>query len=1148
MKQKLPKHSFFLLFCASCFLWLTAHTQDLALGGYFPDESIGRGDQETSLSLKTALDNLENKHRVRFNYASDLVLGKRVTLSQKELGTDLEKGLQLLLSPIGLRFERISENVYGIYKIKPDSIVKPLEPANNDVGGRKNGQSLNEVQDLSKWSDRKLIDRDITGTVKDVSNDEPLPGVNILVKGTSIGTVTDVNGKYTLSVPDDATTLVFSSVGYTAEEVTIGGRTVIDLLMSPDVQSLSEVVVIGYGTQEKKDVTGAISSVSAQDIMEVPVMNAQQALQGRAPGVDVVALGNRPGQDVQVRVRGRRSFVAGNNPLFVVDGIPFSGTINDINPADIESMEILKDASATAIYGSRGANGVVLITTKRGRQGKTNISYNGYFGPVEAYGKVDMMNGEEFAEYKRESRRTTGQYPSDVTDPNLDAILFEQVELESIADGYAWNDYQELILQSGHQQSHQLSVDGGGEKTTFNVSFNYFNERGITKTQDFDRFTVRVNLDHKISERLKVGTSTLLTHSIQNWGPNPWGEALANNPLGRPFNDDGTLRFRPTTDGLRVNPLADVTDGAFIDERRRYRIFSSLYANYKITDDLNFQVNFGPDAQIRRRGLFQGRFTSARAEGAPRSRVENQTTFNYTLENILQWNKTFGDHSLNVTGLFSIQEERFEESFTDVLDQPFESAKFYNLGSAPLVRELGSELREWAILSWMGRVQYGLFDKYLFTATVRADGSSRLAEDNKWGVFPSAAFAWRLIDEGFMDNQSIFQDLKLRVSYGQVGNTAGLRPNISQGRLARTMYAFGEDAAIGFRPDLIPNENLQWESTTTFNAGVDFSVLNGRISGAFEYYIADTEDLIMNRQLPTTSGFDFIQENVGSTRNTGFEIQLSSVNIDNPGGFKWTTDVVFNRNREEIVELFGGKDDDIGNQWFIGEPMTTYFDYEKIGIWQLDEVDEAQGFSQQPGEIKVRDQDGNGRIDGDDRIILGSDQPDWGGSITNRFEYKGFDLSVFVFARWGQMVRSRFHDNNNTLFGRYNNLDVDYWTPTNPTNANPRPNEDQERPVWGSTLSYKDGSFLKIRSISMGYNVPEKFMERLPLSSLRIYATAQQPLIWARDDDLRNLDPEITRTPETRRDRADFGAERQAELSADVPGLRVFVFGINATF
>ena len=1148
MKQKLLKHSFFLVFYASCFLWVNAQSQDLALGGFFPHESSRGAGQETSLSLKTVLDGLEVKHKVRFNYASDLVLGKKVTFSQAELNIALEKSLQLLLSPIGLTFEKVGGNVYGIYKVTDGSIVKPLRPSKNVIDSGESMNRSDHIKNLNAWLNRGSLDKTITGTVTDLSNGETLPGVNIIAKGTSIGTVTDINGKYTLSVPDDATTLVFSSVGYTVEEVEIGNRTVVDLAMSPDVQSLSEVVVIGYGTQEKKDVTGAMSSVSAQDIMEVPVMNAQQALQGRAPGVDVVAVGNRPGQDVQVRVRGRRSFVAGNNPLFVVDGIPFAGTINDINPSDIESMEILKDASATAIYGSRGANGVVLITTKRGRQGKTTISYNGYFGPVEAYGKVDMMDGEQFAEYKRESRRTTGQYPSDGIDPNLDAILFEQVELENIANDYAWTDYQELILQSGHQQSHQLGIDGGNEKTTFNISFNYFNEKGITKTQDFDRYTLRVNLDHKISERLKLGASTLLTHSVQNWGPNPWGEALSNNPLGKPFDEEGNLRFRPTTDGLRVNPLADVVDGAFVDERRRYRIFSSLYANYKITDDLSFQMNFGPDIQIRRRGLFQGRFTGARAEGAPLSRVEDRTVFNYTLENILQWNKTIGDHSINLTGLFSIQEERNENNFTQVLDQPFESALFHNLGSAQIVSEVGSELREWSLLSWMGRAQYGLFDKYLFTATVRADGSSRLAENNKWGVFPSAAFAWRMIDEGFMDNQSIFQDLKLRVSYGQVGNTGGLRPNITQGRLRRTIYAFGDEAAFGFRPDLIPNENLKWESTTTFNAGVDFSVLNGRISGTAEFYIADTDDLIMNRQLPNSSGFDFIQENIGSTKNTGWELQLSTVNIDKPGGFRWTTDVVFNRNKEEIVELFGGKDDDIGNQWFIGEPMTTYFDYEKIGIWQLDEADEANSFSQQPGEIKVRDQDGNGRIDGDDRIILGNDQPDWVGSVTNRFEYKGFDLSVFVFARWGQMVRSRFHDSNNSLFGRYNNLDVDYWTPTNPTNANPRPNEDQERPVWGSTLSYKDGSFFKIRSISLGYNLPQILVDKLPLSSVRIYATAQQPLILVRDSALRNLDPEITRTPENRQDRGDFGSERQAELTANVPGLRVFVFGLNITF
>ncbi len=626
-----------------------------------------------------------------------------------------------------------------------------------------------------------------------------------------------------------------------------------------------------------------------------------------------------------------------------------------------------------------------------------------------------MMNGEEFAELKRESRRTTGQYPSDGIDPVLDDILFEQVELENIANDYDWTDYQELLLQTGHQQSHQLGVAGGNEKTQFNISFNYFNELGITKTQDFNRYTSQINIDHKAAERLRIGTSTLLAYSIQNWGPNPWGGALAENPLGKPFNDDGSVRFRPTTDGLRTNPLSDLVEGAFVDERRRYRIFASMYANYKIAEGLTFQTNFGPDIRILRRGLFQGRFTGARAEGAPRSLAEHETIFSYTLENILQYDKSFGDHSISATGLFSIQEQREEDYRVDVLDQPYESSLFYNLGTSPLVNGVGSFLQEWSILSWMGRVQYGLLDRYLFTATVRADGSSRLAEGNKWGIFPSGAFAWRVIDEPFMQNQSLFQELKFRASYGVVGNTSGLDPYVTQGGLSRTTYAFGNDPAFGFRPGLIANENLIWESTATLNVGVDFGIFNGRLSGAAEYYVANTQDLIMNRQLPRTTGFNSVQENVGATRNTGFEISLSSVNIDSPNGFSWTTDFNFNRNVEELVELYGGTVDDIGNRWFIGEPMTVYYDWEKIGIWQTGE--EFEAYNQEAGQIKVRDQNNDGRIDGDDRIVLGSDQPDWLGSINNRFSYKGFELSIFAFARWGQLVRSRFHDSNNSLFG-----------------------------------------------------------------------------------------------------------------------------------
>jgi TonB-linked SusC/RagA family outer membrane protein len=446
----------------------------------------------------------------------------------------------------------------------------------------------------------------------------------------------------------------------------------------------------------------------------------------------------------------------------------------------------------------------------------------------------------------------------------------------------------------------------------------------------------------------------------------------------------------------------------------------------------------------------------------------------------------------------------------------------------------------------MGRAQYGLLDRYLFTATLRADGTSRVSEGNNWGLFPSGAIAWRVVDEPFMQSQRLFQELKLRASYGVVGNTSGLRPYLTKGALAQTIYAYGNDPAFGFRPAVLANEELVWESTATLNIGLDFGLFDGRVSGSVEAYRANTNDLIMFRALPYTSGYGAVQQNVGATQNTGIEFSLSTVNFDTPGGFRWTTDLMFNRNVEEITELYGGTEDDIGNEWFIGEPMTVYYDWEKVGIWQTGE--DAEAFGQTAGQIKVRDQNEDGKIDGDDRIVLGTDQPDFVGSFTNRFEYKGLDLSVFVFARWGQLVRSLFHDSNNSLFGRYNNLDVDYWTPTNPTNAYPRPNEDQERPLYSSSMSYKDGSFLKIRNITLGYNLPQSLVEKLPISSLRVYASALNPLIYAADPELKNLDPEITRTPVDNEDDDDFGSERQAELQANVPSIRLYTFGINLKF
>ncbi|MBL0744508.1 SusC/RagA family TonB-linked outer membrane protein [Chryseolinea lacunae] len=989
----------------------------------------------------------------------------------------------------------------------------------------------------------------VTGTVSDDSG-VGMPGVNVIVKGTSNGTTTDADGKYSIAVAGDASaTLVFTFIGYLAQEQPLNGRSTVNVTLAADIQQLTEVVVVGYGTQRKKDITGSVASVSTKEVTELPVTNAQQALQGRIAGVDVVSTGTTPGSGVSVRIRGRRSFNAGNDPLYVLDGIPLAGGIGDINPQDIQSMDVLKDASATAIYGSRGANGVVLITTKRGStDGKTKVTYDGYYGVSSSLGNIDMMDGAQFAEYKRESRRATGTY-DDNDKVAADKKLFEPTELEGIQSGRT-TDYQDLIIRNGHQQNHQIGILGGNENTQFAVSANYFNDVGIVPNQDFTRATFRINLDHKFGKRFKIGTSTLTSYNKQNGdGFNPIPEALLNNPLGNPYNADGSLNFLPTTDGLRSNPLNEIVPGAIVREDKRMRVFTSFYAEAKIIEGLTYRINFGPDFQNRRKGEFTGSLTNARRKGDPTARGDNWSTVAYTLENVVNYAKTIGSSNFNVTGLYSLQRQTDEYYTTQVRGVPAEYMQFENLGAAPIIEGVGSIYVDWAIQSYMGRVNYSFKDKYLLTITGRADGSSRFADGRKYGFFPSAAVGWNIIEEDFMKGIPVFTNLKLRASYGKTGNT-GIDPYRTLGDLERTRYAFGNSGAYGYRPRNLKNPDLKWETTVSANIGLDFGLFNGRVQGSLDFYVQNTSDLLMEQQLPANSGTsNLFLSNVGKTRNKGIELSIGTVNIDN-GNFKWTTDFNIYANREAIVNLYGGTKDDIGNGWFIGQPMTVFFDYQKVGIWQTAELDQATQYQRKPGEIKVadlagRDANGNlvagadGKINADDRTILGSDVPDWTGGMTNRFSYKGFDFSFFIYTRQGGMIRSLFHSNYNNLFGRYNNLDVNYWTPNNPSNDYPRPNQNQEFPVYGSSLTYFDGSFVKIRNITFGYTLPKGISERLHLESVRIYASAQNPFIFASyRSKYKGIDPEFARTPSA-------GRERTAELDASTPASKLILFGIN---
>ncbi|WP_298735889.1 TonB-dependent receptor [uncultured Chitinophaga sp.] len=970
----------------------------------------------------------------------------------------------------------------------------------------------------------------IQGTVKDAKSGTALPGVTVSVKGKSTGTQTDMQGQFKLQA-DPQATLVFSFIGYTTQEVPVSGRSNVDIQLGEDLKKLEEVVVVGYGAQKKKDVTGSIASINAKAIQEVSVTNPQQALQGRVAGIDVLINSNKPGDEPRVRVRGNRSITAGNDPLYIVDGIPYAGNMNDINPGDIASMDVLKDASATAIYGSRGANGVILITTHKGKIGPARVNYSANYGIINTLGRTDMMDANQYIAMRREANRTVGRY-NDNNPDSSDAAIFNATEYANVKAGVN-TDWQDLMLSSGWQTQHSLGVSGGSEKTKYAASGGYFKQQGVLELQSFERYNLHLSLDQEISKRIRVGASLLASYSKRRGETyNGMDAALKMLPIASPYDAGGNLITYPTSDNQQPNPLLDYVPGNREENRTRFRLFSSLYGEVDLADGLKYRLNVGPDIQQSNYGLFQGKNNTTQliAGGDAVAQRNGYTVLAYTVENLLTYNKVFHQkHNVGITALYSVQRQREDSSNASVRGIPAEAQQWYNLDEAGNVTAIGSQLGTWTILSYMGRINYGFDDRYLITLTLRADGSSRFAKGKQWGYFPSVAVAWNMTNENFLRSVSWLDNLKLRASYGKIGNT-GIPPYATQGGLLRSPYSFNNRGVLGYQPNQLRNPDLTWETTTSSNIGFDFSVFKGRINGSLDVYKQKTTDLLLNRLLPYSNGFPSVLTNIGATQNKGLEAAVSAIILQSPSGFTWSTDLNFFMNREKILSLGNGNKSDPGNAWFIGKPITVYYDYQKIGIWQTEA--EAQVYQQHQGEIRLNDVNNDKRLDANDRTILGSQQPDWSGGMTQRVSYKGFDLSIVAFARMGNMVKSDFYQNYNTLFGRYNNLDVDYWTPSNPTNDFPRPNRNQERPNNYTTLSYFDGSFFKIRNIGLGYNLPKSLMDRWKMQALRVSVDVKQPLILAPyRQTYKGIDPEDVTT-----------------ISVDVPATWMLQFGINATF
>lgn len=959
----------------------------------------------------------------------------------------------------------------------------------------------------------------ISGTVTD-ENGEPIIGASIRIKNSQMGTVSGIDGNFSLEVsPEDI--LVISYVGYKTQEIKVGEQTKLTIRLVEDVKMIDELVVVGYGIQRKSDLTGAISSVKPKDITSVVTTNVLEALQGRVSGVDLVRSSGQAGAGLSFTVRGERSITASNAPLILVDGIPYGSNI-DLNSTDIESIEILKDASSTAIYGSKGANGVIIITTKRGKEGRTRISFNAYGGLNKVANYPHYMNGYEYADLKREANRATGKWNTTADDEKI----FAPLELEYLRQGQM-EDFPRLLMENGYVQNYELSMSGGNNKTAYSLSFGYMNEKGIFKVNDeYGRYNGRLTLDHSIFDNFKVGANILFTYKDQDKRRDPLNMANKIVPIAKAYNDDGTINPYPAPGYIsQMNPLLDDVPGATADNVLNKRFFGTSYIDWDIIDNLKFRSNIGIDFSNEREGYFYDKMTIDGGGNESSSGAYNSSNSNITWENILNYNRKIQeDHDIQAMLGTSLISNTYEYYLATGKNQSSAFTLYHYLESNSDEIRIGSDYTKTNTFSYFGRLNYKYKEKYLLTASLRRDASSVLAEGNKWATFPALALAWRISEEPFMDTISQISNLKLRLSWGKSGNSA-IEPYSTLGGLGYSQYSFDNKLALGYYGKEIPNPDLGWETTSVYDVGVDFGMFNNRISLTADVFKSFTDDLLLSRVVPMSSGYNSIMENIGKTENKGFDLTLNTLNIDNRN-FQWATDVNFSTSKEKITQLSSGVTEDVENRWFVGYPIRVLYDYKKIGIWQLDEAEEAAKYGTKPGEIKVADINENGTIDIGDRVKF-KQRPDFTLGMNNTFVYKNFDLSVFAYARVGQYINYTYYRSYKAQ-GLENGAAVNYWTPENPSNDFPRPDASvvqTSRPYF-STLSIVKGSFVKIKNINLGYNFPKDLIGKWHLNNLRIYVTGQNLFTFSK---LKDYDPERG------------GGE-------SFPMTKQFVFGLNLDF
>ena len=928
----------------------------------------------------------------------------------------------------------------------------------------------------------------VTGKVTDSQTGETMPGVNILVVGTSIGSITDAAGMYSVTVTDRNATLRFSFIGYVAQEVALNGRSTVDVNLVSEVTGLDEVIVVGYGTQKKSDITGTVASIGKERLEKAPNISVAQGIQGAIPGLMVqnTSAGAEPSLDIMVR--GRNSIAANNSPLIVVDGIPYGGRLSDINPSDIESIEILKDASAAAIYGSRGANGVILITTKQGMEGAPTITYDGYVSMQQFTNVPTYLDGPQFYDFKNE-RLAAGVTTSE----------------KAMYDAGEWVNWSDLATRQGLSHQHNLSISGGFGKTSYFVSGGIMNVKGIVINDDYLRSTGRFNLDTKITDWLTIGTRTQLTFSDKSGVAPSMYDVYIMNPLAVPYNEDGTLTIQPVADDpASANPLQEIQ---FANSDKSRRIVTNNYAIVdfsRLISGLNFRLNYGVTDGITRNNTYRGRDTYDGKNAQGSASIDKNIDFNTVLENILSYKTEFGAHSLFATAVYSIQSDEWQSEEIDMEKFPNDLLTWYAGGQAGLIKPSFDYIKS-KLVSQMLRLNYSYLSRYLLTLTVRRDGYSGFGADSKWGVFPSVALGWNLADESFFPFKDLFSQLKIRASYGLNGNQA-VGSYRSMGRMEEENYLSGSTTMPGYFPSTLGQQTLGWESSRSLNFGLDFGILNQRITGDLNLYHTNTYDLLLNRTISSIHGITSILQNIGETQNQGIEFSINSRNFVKQN-FTWTTSGNISYLQNKILDLYGDGLDDIGNSWFIGEPIRVNFNYVFDGVWQLDEAEEAAKWGSQPGYLKLKDVDNDSKITPEDRQIIGRQDPNllWG--LTNTFSVKNFNLSIFLHGVHGVTKQNVLMDDEVVTSGvRRNTLLKKWWTPENFSNEWYMNDVDANRMAGVTTSIYENASFVRVKDVTLSYDFPNTLIRKIGGKRLTAYLTGRNLFTLT---EWRGLDPEL---------------------------------------